>query len=90
MDIDGEDGVGDGIVATGIITGNYVSARAVGFSIGQGSTVIGNTSLGNHGFPLSGITVECPSNVTGNTSINHEFNLGLNGDGCNNTNNVAP
>jgi hypothetical protein len=87
---DGVDGVGTGISATGIITGNYVSARAVDFGIGPGSTVISNIAVANPGAPPFGIIVECPSNVTDNTSVNHAVNLLLEGDGCNNTNNVAP
>ena len=39
---------------------------------------------------MVGIVVDCPSNVTDNTAINNpERNLIL-GEGCNNTNNVAP
>ena len=37
-----------------------------------------------------GISVQCPSNVTDNTAVNNGTNLFLQGDGCNNTNNVAP
>jgi hypothetical protein len=79
---------GVGISATGIITGNYVTgSRFAEYQIGQGSTVIGNTAL-NPGFPEpSGFLVSCPSNVTDNTTNSR---LVLNGDGCNNTNNVAP
>jgi hypothetical protein len=78
----------DGISATGTVTGNDVSAsRGVGITIGQGSTVIGNTVTNS----LTGITVDCPSNVTDNTAVGSERdNLVLNGQGCNNTNNVAP
>jgi hypothetical protein len=83
---------GVGISATGIVTGNYVSGtNAAGIVIGPGSTVIGNTvTLGNPG--RLGISVSCPSNVTDNTVVNKNAgsNLVLNGNGCNDTNNVAP
>jgi hypothetical protein len=83
-------GRGNGITATGIVTGNSVTGyRGIGLDIGQGSTVIGNTAVGAPG--NVGIAVSCPSNVTDNTAVNNaEVNLELNGDGCNNTNNVAP
>jgi hypothetical protein len=59
----------------------------LGLDIGQGSTVIGNTSSMN----FAGIRVACPSNVTDNTAVNNpNGNLMLEGNGCNNTNNVAP
>jgi len=82
---------GVGISATGIVTGNSSSFNQVdGIEIGQGSTVIGNTATDNG--PLGhGILVECPSNVTDNTAVNNRLaNLVLGGNGCNNTNNVAP
>ena len=70
------------------MTGNYVSRnREVGMAIGQGSTVSGNTATQNLFF---GILVACPSNVTDNTAVGNGVNLQLNGQGCNNTNNVAP
>jgi hypothetical protein len=81
------------IEATGIVTGNYVlGSRNVGISIGEGSTVIGNTVTGAF---FTGMVVSCPSNVTDNTAVGNGRapvfpNLVLNGDGCNNTNNVAP
>jgi len=87
---------GFGISATGIVTGNTVSGSGTfaGMAIGQGSTVIGNASTNNGvggegaGF---GIAVDCPSNVTDNTAVNNfGANLVLNGDGCTNTDNVAP
>jgi hypothetical protein len=85
-----EPGGAIGISATGIVTGNYVTeTRTTGMSIGQGSTVIGNTVTAT--FLGTGIFVSCPSNVTDNTAINNAAkNLVLNGTGCNNTNNVAP
>jgi hypothetical protein len=79
-----------GISAAGVITGNYVSntAHGVGFQVGAGSTVLGNTATGNF---FAGFEVGCPSNVTDNTAVNNlGHNLILNGEGCNNTNNVAP
>ena len=80
-----------GISATGTVTGNYVTSfRIAGILIGQGSTVIGNTSTNNAPAPGFGIEVFCPSNVTDNTAVNNLTNLFLIGDGCNNTNNVAP
>ena len=86
----GPGGPGVGISATGIVTGNFVSENGRGMDIGSGSTVIGNSAAGNR---VEGITVDCPSNVTDNTAVNTLFggpNLTLNGNGCNNTNNVAP
>ena len=96
-DIAGAPGEGIGISATGIVTGNYAANnRIIGISIGQGSTVVGNTATqtgagASDGF--AGISVDCPSNVTDNTAVNNRVpggNLVLNGTGCNNTNNVAP
>jgi hypothetical protein len=87
----GGGGGGTGISASGIVTGNYVTAyRFAGFEIGQGSTVTGNTALSTGSLLNVGISVSCPSNVTDNTAINNEINLQLRGTGCNNTNNVAP
>jgi hypothetical protein len=84
-------GVAVGISATGTVTGNYVTDNNTGMSIGQGSTVIGNTATNNSVFGGVGIAVDCPSNVTDNTAVNNAGgNLVLNGNGCNNTNNVAP
>jgi hypothetical protein len=51
--------------------------------------MIGNTAVGDPGTQV-GIAVFCPSNVTDNTATGSRTNLMLNGDGCNNTNNVAP
>jgi hypothetical protein len=80
---------GIGIAATGIVTGNYATKnRVIGLEIGQGSTVIGNTATNS--FDV-GISVSCPANVTDNTAVgNGAINLELLGQGCNNTNNVAP
>jgi hypothetical protein len=85
---------GTGIVATGIVTGNIASGNEFGMSIGKGSTVTGNTITNN---AHTGLDVGCPSNVTDNTAVDNGsapspgiFNLVLNGNGCNNTNNVAP
>ena len=78
-----------GIGATGIVTGNIARGHSQrqGIVAGPGSTVIGNTATDNE---MVGIVVDCPSNVTDNTAINNpERNLIL-GEGCNNTNNVAP
>ena len=59
--------------------------------VGQGSTVIGNTVTDTNDLPGIGLLVSCPSNVTNNTAVNNPGgNLVLNGNGCNNTNNVAP
>jgi len=70
-----------GIGATGIVTGNYVIGAPRAIVVGEGRTVIGNTvqSFGR-------IIVSCPSNVTDNTARSFE----LDGEGCTNTNNVAP
>jgi len=77
----------NGIAGGGLVTGNYVSNTATGFSIIAGSSVIGNTATNSQ----SGFFVDCPSNVTDNTAVgNAVSNLVLNGTGCNNTNNVAP
>jgi hypothetical protein len=80
--------LGPGIAATGTVTGNFVTGGPFsdGIAIAQGSTVIGNTVTG----AAIGLSVSCPSNVTNNTAVNNGTNLVLNGDGCNNTNNVAP
>jgi hypothetical protein len=77
-----------GFVATGTVTGNYGALNSdVGFVIGTGSTVIGNTATGAR----AGLSVSCPSNMTDNTAVNNTVsNLVLLGSGCNNTNNVAP
>jgi hypothetical protein len=72
-----------GIFATGIVTGNYTSGNRGGICVGAGSTVIGNTATRDL---RVGIFVVCPSNVTDNTTDQLE----LSGNGCNNTNNVAP
>jgi hypothetical protein len=81
-----------GISATGIVTGNYaIGNRVMGMEVGQGSTVIGNTVTDTFGIFGIGLSVACPSNVTDNTVVNDGGgNLVLNGNGCNNTNNVAP
>jgi hypothetical protein len=81
-----------GIIATGVVSGNYAFGnRGTGMTVGQGSTVIGNTVTDTGGFPGQGLVVSCPSNVTNNTAVNNPGgNLVLNGQGCNNTNNVAP
>lgn len=84
---------GNGIVATGIVTGNYVAGNQRGIFIGEGSTVIGNTVTNN---PHGGIIVSCPSNVTNNTAVNNGRlglpggNIVFGGEGCTDTNNVAP
>ena len=95
VDIGGGSGAGIGIDAIGIVTGNYVTnIGALGMDIGAGSTVIGNTVTHSVGFPpVPAISVTCPSNVTDNTSVNNNPgapNLSLIGNGCNDTNNVAP
>jgi hypothetical protein len=81
-----------GIAATGIVSGNYVfMTRSIGMEIGLGSTVIGNNVTSTGPFPGIGLQVGCPSNVTNNTAVNNVGqNLVLNGNGCTNTNNVAP
>jgi len=76
-----------GILASGIITGNYVNNSGTGIGAGVGSTVIGNTAVNN---TEAGIAADCPSNVTDNTAVNNGVNLQLIFHGCNNTNNVAP
>jgi hypothetical protein len=78
-----------GIDAIGTVTGNIASGHSQrqGITVGPGSTVISNTATDNE---MVGIFAECPSNVTDNTAINNPRNLILYGEGCNNTNNVAP
>jgi hypothetical protein len=79
-----------GIATNGTVTGNVVIGLTVGLSAGPGSTVIGNTITNAE---VQGLVVSCPSNVTDNTSVNNVpngMNLVLNGEGCSNTNNVAP
>jgi len=86
---------GVGISATGIVTGNFVDAnRIAGIVVGQGSTVIGNTSTGTDGqsFQAFDIAATCPSNVTDNTALAPGGGVGrivLFGAGCNTTNNVG-
>ncbi len=78
-------GIFVGIDADGLITGNYVSGAQSGIVAVGG--VIGNTVTNSQ----RGIVVGCPSNVTDNTATGNSIvNLLLNGNGCNNTNNVAP
>jgi hypothetical protein len=80
-------GSGIGIDATGIVSGKYVINNGLGIQVGQGSTVTGNTVRNN----FRGIITSCPANVTDNTALgNNAGNLVLNGQGCNDTNNVAP
>jgi len=74
-----------------VITGNNASfsnnvSGADGFVSG-GGTVIGNTAMNNGN---AGFRVFCPVNLTDNTAVGNHPNLVLNGNGCNNTNNVAP
>jgi hypothetical protein len=86
----GPNPVGTGISATGTLTGNYVTGTGTGMLIGRGSTVIDNTATDNQAF---GFFVTCPSNVTGNTSLNNpDGNLVMETSrgSCNITNNVAP
>jgi hypothetical protein len=92
LDIAGFPGQGVGIGATGIVTGNYVTAsRVAEYEVGQGSTVIDNTAVGVPPAIGIGFLVSCPSNVTNNTAVNNgRGNLVLLGEGCNNANNVAP
>jgi hypothetical protein len=84
---------GVAISATGNVTGNYaIGYRGSGIQVGPGSTVIGNSATG-FGLPFPnniGLDVSCPSNVTNNTAVNNGINLVLSGNGCNDTNNVAP
>ncbi len=61
-----------GILASGIITGNYVNNSGTGIGAGVGSTVIGNTAVNN---TEAGIAADCPSNVTDNTAVNNGVNL---------------
>jgi parallel beta-helix repeat protein len=82
-------GNGTGIIADGTITANYATDNqrsGIAVAVPSGSTVIGNTATSNG----TGISVNCPANLTNNTAVNNNTNLVLNGDGCTNTNNVAP
>jgi hypothetical protein len=77
-----------GIFGSGLFAGNYVAGGGQGIGADAGSTLIDNTVVNNQ---LRGIVVDCPSNVTDNTAVNNTGgNLVLNGNGCNDTNNVAP
>jgi hypothetical protein len=80
-------GTGVEIAFTGIVSGNYAARNDGPGIIAVQSTVIGNTAMDNG---QTGFFVECPSNVTDNTATGNSPNLQLFGDGCNNTNNVAP
>jgi len=77
---------------TGTITDNYIENFTDGILAQAGSTLIGNTVINN--IPATGYTtglvVTCPSNVINNTATGSTNNLFMIGDGCNNTNNVAP
>jgi hypothetical protein len=81
------------IEVVGTVIGNTaLNNRGTGFIVspgpeGVGSTLIGNTAANNGG---RGFFVNCPSNLTDNTAVNNGQNLVLNGEGCNNTNNLAP
>jgi hypothetical protein len=82
---------GNGIIATGRVTGNVVlslngTTMEVTF---PGSIVIGNTVLPSSQAP-AGLSVRCPANVTDNLITGNRQNLVLEGQGCINTNNVAP
>jgi parallel beta-helix repeat protein len=80
---------GEGISGGGTVTGNHVSNStrdSVAINVAAGSTVIGNTVIGNN----IGLNVICPSNVTDNTAVFNNTNLLLSNPGCNDTNNVAP
>ena len=53
--------------------------------------MIGNTVINNNATDrTAGLLVLCPANVTNNTATGSANNLVLFGDGCNNTNNLAP
>ena len=53
--------------------------------------MIGNTVINNNATDrTAGLLVLCPANVTNNTATGSTNNLVLFGDGCNNTNNLAP
>jgi hypothetical protein len=72
----------------GVITGNQAAGNKIGIDVkGTGSTLIGNITDGNSEI---GLRVGCASNLTQNTAVGNGTNLVLNGNGCNNTNNVAP
>jgi hypothetical protein len=75
------------IIASGIITGNYVNNNGAGISAQLGSTVIGNTALNN---TEQGIAADCPANLTDNTAVDNGINLRLNGNDCHSEDNLAP
>ena len=81
----------NGIIATGLVVDNLAEHNTQGLEVGADSTVIGNTVTSS---ARGGIAVSCPSNVTNNTAVNifaiTNANLTFSGDGCSNTNNVAP
>jgi hypothetical protein len=69
------------------ISGNTLRFnQAGGISAGEGSTVSGNTARENG----SGVEVDCPSAIIGNTLTSNDTNFILNGTGCLDVNNVAP
>ena len=64
------------------VSGNRSVANRVGIRAPGGSTLIGNTVLSNR---ETGISVDCPSNLTDNTATGNGRNLVLNppsGTGC--------
>jgi hypothetical protein len=74
-----------------IVSGNVVTVDIDhGIQAGVGSTVSGNTVQGLEADVGVGISVECPSNVIGNTATQFAENLTLSGDGCTNIDNLAP
>jgi hypothetical protein len=73
------------------ISNNTVEGINGIFARPGGSTVSGNTALASEvDGGDTGITVDCPSNVIGNTATGYASNLVLSGAGCTNIDNVAP
>jgi hypothetical protein len=70
-----------------IVTGNRVVGNKGGIAIQRGSRAEGNVILSN---ALSGLVVDCPSLVLGNTSVDNSLNLFLLDTGCTVDHNVAP
>ena len=99
-------GIGQGIVAEGIVKGNIVSGRNTG--IQARGTVIGNfvennsstgivvspgsTVIGNTALNNRdvGIAVLCPANLTDNTATGSTVNIQLIGKGCRDEGNLPP
>jgi parallel beta-helix repeat protein len=84
--VKGSDGVGIQVQDGNTITKNSVQFNDSGIVVGQGNSVIGNTSTG-HSLG-AGLIATCPSNIVENTLVGNTPNLTQIGLGCNASNNV--